>query len=127
MTTAIQFTRQQLYDAIWAEPMSRFAIRHGISDTGLRKVCKKHDIPWPPAGYWAKKAAGKSLDRIPLTVSHQSADQIVFRVHQPTQEPTQSEMPIEYTREHDPAWRISVSDRLKLKDPLIKATRDALM
>jgi hypothetical protein len=126
MANAIQFTRQQLYDAIWAEPMIHFAARNSISDTGLRKICKKHDIPWPPAGYWAKKAAGKSVRQIPLSVNHRALDQIVFKGTGPAQETAKAEMPVEYTRESDPLWRISVSNRLRLKNPLVKATRDAL-
>jgi hypothetical protein len=53
-------TRKQLYDLVWSEPMRRLAIRHGISDVGLAKICRKHDIPRPPRGYWAKKEFGKA-------------------------------------------------------------------
>lgn len=58
MTTTV--TRKQLYDLVWAEPMRRLATRYGISDVGLAKICRKHDIPRPPRGYWAKKEFGKA-------------------------------------------------------------------
>ena len=32
----------------------------------LHKICKKHDIPNPALGWWAKKAAGKAVKQIPL-------------------------------------------------------------
>lgn len=56
----ITITRKQLYDLVWAEPMRRLATRYGVSDVALAKTCRKHDIPRPPRGYWAKKAAGQT-------------------------------------------------------------------
>ena len=41
-------TRKHLYDQVWAEPMSRLAARYGLSDRGLAKICRKHNIPRPP-------------------------------------------------------------------------------
>lgn len=58
--------RQELYDEVWAEPVSIVAQRYGISDVGLAKVCKKHRIPLPGRGYWAKVKAGIKMSRIPL-------------------------------------------------------------
>lgn len=57
-TTAV--TRKDLYELVWSEPMRRLATRYGISDVGLAKICRKHDIPRPPRGYWAKKEFGKA-------------------------------------------------------------------
>lgn len=56
-------TRQNLFDLVWAEPMSRLSKRLGISDVGLSKVCKKANIPTPGLGYWAKLDAGKKPPR----------------------------------------------------------------
>jgi len=60
------FTRRELYDLVWSEPMSKLAKRFKISDTGLAKVCKKAGIPRPPRGYWAKKQSGKNVGRQPM-------------------------------------------------------------
>jgi hypothetical protein len=60
------FSRQQLYDFVWAEPISKLATQFGLSDTGLAKACKAADIPRPPRGHWAKLAAGKKTTRTPL-------------------------------------------------------------
>lgn len=46
--------------------MRRLAKEWGISDVGLAKVCRKHDIPCPPVGYWAKKQFGKAPAPTPL-------------------------------------------------------------
>ena len=62
----ITVTRTQLYDLVWTEPMRRLATRYGISDVGLAKICRKHDIPRPPRGYWAKKEFGKAPRQVKL-------------------------------------------------------------
>lgn len=46
--------------------MTRLAAQYGISDNGLAKICRRLDIPYPPRGYWAKKAAGKQVTRSAL-------------------------------------------------------------
>ncbi len=59
-------SREDLYAQVWSVPMRRLAQQYGISDVGLAKICKKHQIPRPPAGYWAKKEFGKPLEELPL-------------------------------------------------------------
>lgn len=61
-----RFSRQELHDLAWSEPMRNLAKRLEISDTGLAKACKRADIPRPPRGYWAKLSAGKKVSRQPL-------------------------------------------------------------
>jgi hypothetical protein len=69
MATAIhRFTRQQLYDLVWSEPMKLLASRVGISDVALAKRCRKADIPVPARGYWAKRQAGKRTAQVELPI-----------------------------------------------------------
>jgi hypothetical protein len=42
------------------------AKEYGLSNVGLGKACRRHDIPVPPRGYWARKAAGQKPRRPPL-------------------------------------------------------------
>lgn len=63
---ARSFTRGQLYELVWSRPMTHLAKEFGISDVALHKICRKHDIPNPPLGWWAKKAAGKRVTQTPL-------------------------------------------------------------
>lgn len=58
--------RQQLYEEVWAEPVSVVAKRYGLSDVGLAKICRKLSIPLPSIGYWAKVKAGKIMKKVPL-------------------------------------------------------------
>lgn len=47
-------TRLELHELVWEMPMRRLAERFGISDVGLKKICRKLDVPTPPVGWWAK-------------------------------------------------------------------------
>lgn len=62
-------TRQQLYDLAWTTPMMLLAKQFQLSDNGLRKICRKYDIPIPKIGYWQKLKFGKPTQKIPLPAS----------------------------------------------------------
>lgn len=66
MESIAAITRESLYEEIWAEPVTRVAPRYGISGVALGKICRKHKIPLPPRGYWAKINAGHLPKKIPL-------------------------------------------------------------
>jgi hypothetical protein len=58
--------RSELYAKVWSTPMTKLAAELGISDVGLAKACRRHAVPAPPRGYWAKLRAGQKPDQIPL-------------------------------------------------------------
>lgn len=60
------FTRKELYDLVWSKPITHLARDFALSDVAIHKICKKHSIPKPPLGWWAKKQAGKSVKQTPL-------------------------------------------------------------
>lgn len=62
----ITFQRSALYDEVWTEPLTKLGKKYGLSDNGLRKVCKAMNIPLPQAGHWARLAAGQVVPRTPL-------------------------------------------------------------
>lgn len=73
-----KFTREALYEKVWAKPMRTLAAEFGLSDVGLAKLCARHDIPRPPRGYWAKLAAGNRLTKTPLPASSSTSREIVI-------------------------------------------------
>lgn len=77
-----RLSRQELYDLVWSEAVSKVAARYNLSDVGLKKICLKHRIPVPPRGYWQKVAAGKKVQKIALPAVT-DADEIVIRVVSP--------------------------------------------
>ena len=64
----IRLTRAELYEKVWATPMRTLAKEFGMSDVGLAKICRKHNIPVPPVGYWRKKETGYKVNRPRLPV-----------------------------------------------------------
>ena len=62
----ITFQRNSLYEEVWAVPLVQLAKKYGLSDNGIRKVCKAMAIPLPTARHWAKVAAGKTIPKVPL-------------------------------------------------------------
>ena len=65
-TTNTTLTRSELYEKVWSTPMRKLAKEFGISDVGLSKLCRRHDIPLPGMGYWTRVQFGKTTKRIPL-------------------------------------------------------------
>ena len=56
-----KFTRLELYQLVWSEPLRKLAPRFGISDVAIAKHCRRSNIPLPGVGYWAKKEAEKKV------------------------------------------------------------------
>lgn len=66
-------SRDELYQLVWAEPMSRLAERFEVSGSYLARVCTSLNVPRRGRGYWAKLAVGKAPAKIPLPV-YQAGD-----------------------------------------------------
>jgi hypothetical protein len=62
----MQITRQQLYEHVWSKPIRQLAKEYGLSDVGLSKLCRRHNIPLPPMGYWMKVSHDIYPPRPPL-------------------------------------------------------------
>jgi len=54
MLTRDRITREELYEAVWKEPVQKVAAALGLSDVGLAKIAKKLHVPLPGRGYWAR-------------------------------------------------------------------------
>jgi hypothetical protein len=61
-----KITRSALYKKVWNMPMVSLCKEFGISDVALAKVCKKHKIPTPPRGHWARIQNGYKDKKTPL-------------------------------------------------------------
>lgn len=67
-----KFQRQALYEEVWQQPLSTLGPKYDLSDNGLRKICKRLEIPLPPRGYWARKAAGQLVQQVPLHTAREA-------------------------------------------------------
>lgn len=61
-------SREELYKQVWTKPVREIASENGVSDVAFAKMCRKHDIPLPPRGYWARVSAGLKARVEPLPV-----------------------------------------------------------
>ena len=41
----VTLKRSEVYEQVWSTPMTKLAEVNGLSDVGLAKICRKHDIP----------------------------------------------------------------------------------
>ena len=60
------WSRVELYNEVWDQPLVKLSRKYGISDVRLGKVCRKLQIPHPGRGYWAKRAVGQTVEQVPL-------------------------------------------------------------
>lgn len=81
----VTFERQTLYQDVWKTPLTQLSKKFGLSDNGLRKICKAMNIPLPVAGHWAKVAAGHRITPPPLPPE---AERTKFVSHPPKAEST---------------------------------------
>ena len=78
MSTGHLFTRRELYERVWAEPISALAKTLQVSDVWLAKTCRLSNIPLPPRGYWAKLYAGQVVGKTPLPLrAPGESDQVI--------------------------------------------------
>ncbi len=119
-------SRQQLYEQIWSTPASRLASEFGLSDVGLAKLCKRHNIPRPPRGYWDKMKAGKAPAQTPLPPDENS-DEVIISFVEP-EEYKKSGLSEEIwkreTEEEKPEKKIEVASSLRGAHKLITVTKE---
>lgn len=58
-----RLSREAAMNLVWNEPIRTVARRYGISDVALAKVCRRHGIPLPPRGFWARARSGRAVSR----------------------------------------------------------------
>jgi len=59
-------SREALYEEVWAEPMTKVALRYDVSGSFLARICTRLNVPRPSRWYWAMLAAGKKVKRTAL-------------------------------------------------------------
>jgi hypothetical protein len=117
----VTLSRKELYDQVWAEPMTKLAARYGFSDVGLAKICKKNKIPGPPRGYCAQKQFGNAPRRPPLPNTGNNPDiQINIHPDQISRPGYKNPLLGLIVQERKPENRIVVPKELENPHPLIK-------
>lgn len=63
---AADLSREEIYALVWEHPLNRVGPDLGLDGPRLAKLCDKRKIPYPPPGYWSKKAVGRAPAAPPL-------------------------------------------------------------
>ncbi|APW63997.1 hypothetical protein [Paludisphaera borealis] len=124
----MRIDRREFYNTIWTTPTSQLAKEFGVSDVWLGKLCKKHDVPRPPRGYWAKQQSGKPTSQIPLPPITDTKLETIEITPQPVP-PKQVIPPMAAERivaERSPKARIKVVETLEAIHPLVRRTWTSL-
>ena len=88
----IKMDRAGLFERVWSLPVSKLAEEWGITGTGLKKVCRRVQIPVPPRGYWATLKAGHRVKRPNLpALPAGSGEEIIFHAPSEPAAPPSSE------------------------------------
>lgn len=125
-------TRLELFDLVWSTPMSSLAREFAMSDVGLAKLCRRHGIPRPSRGYWARRAAGRTVKKPKLpnppagsteTIRFLLPDQLSAPLAEPETPPEVLEW---IERERRPENRIEVPARVHRYHPLLQKTKESL-
>lgn len=70
-------TREELYELVWAMPMTKVAEKFQVSGSYLARACTALQVPRPERGYWAKLAVGKA-SKAPQLPEAQPGDPMVW-------------------------------------------------
>lgn len=123
----VEVTRQELYDLVWSKPMSKLALEYNLSDNGLRKICKKYEIPLPLLGHWQKIQYNKKVKVIPLPKDFKGIDSITLNKGETKENEgitNFSKLLKEIT--DDTTLSFKVSDKLSNPDKLISEAKENL-
>ncbi len=70
--------RENLYHAIWKEPMQQVADRYQITGKRLKEICEYLQVPTPDSSYWVKYRAGKNPKRKQLPAEFEEDEYIEY-------------------------------------------------
>lgn len=76
------FSREELFDLVWGEPVTHISRRFKINAVEIRQACKEMNIPLPKMGYWQKIKFGKVSDIEKLPKEYSGITTISFNIIQ---------------------------------------------
>jgi len=115
------FTRDELYNLVWAEPITVLLKKYQITDHKLRKICKDMFIPIPKSGYWSKMKFGKPVKIEKLPEGYKGKLEVNFSVKM-DEDPIINETPLVHLQK-----QIENDNRLNLRVPSLITNPDKLI
>jgi AcrR family transcriptional regulator len=112
-----EFTREELYERVWSEPLSAVAANLGLSGNALAKICNRLLVPYPSRGHWARRGAPKARPPLPAA-PEEVHSRFTISAHRAASRRTRTRL--------DPAVRreqlISVAEQIVVKQGVHAAT-----
>ena len=125
----ITITRKKLYEQVWTTPMSKLAKEYHISGNGLKKICKKLNVPFPGVGYWQRKQFGNEPPQPPLPPLKNGPDRVTRQIRVDDTDKEEFVVPEAKTlldQERNTGKKIVVAASLRSPHPLVRHTREIL-
>lgn len=119
---SITLTRKELYKQVWSNSLVALSKQFAMSDNGLRKLCKRMNVPLPSNGHWMKLQFNKKVKVIPLP-DDAKVDQTVTLEYRKEGEPVRYENPVKQLVKE---IKLAVPEKLISPDPLIVAAKQRL-
>lgn len=120
----ITLTRKEFYDLVWKESLTALSNKYALTYDGLKKLCKKNNIPIPQNGYWSKLKFNKSviIENLPV-ISAENSIELIIRKEDSKISYDQTPYTILIKQiESDTKAPLAVPDILNKPDILIKNT-----
>lgn len=126
----IVFNREQLYNLVWSQSLSSLSKKYAISDTGLRKMCRRMKVPFPQQGYWQKVKSGKKVKKTKSVKINNDTFECSLRLR--------NDLPKTESRykllkdliveiENDPKLNLNVSNKLVNPEKIVSAVQSVVM
>lgn len=112
---------------VWSTPMITLAKKYSITDSGLRKVCKRMNIPLPKPGYWERMKVGRPDDIEKLPESYSGVNDVTLSLRSDEEGNNNTlvkSKKVKSEDEIDPAFR--VPEKLTNPDKLIVNTKECI-
>jgi hypothetical protein len=103
------YTRQELYDLVWNQSLTKLAPKFHIEPHGLKEICVENEIPLPTRGYWSKVRFNKKVVKPTLPKIESEHPKINL-------DPTQQHKKFR-TDYHKRAFELEQNKNLKFKVP----------
>lgn len=125
--TQLKLERAELYRQVWSKPMIHLAKEYGLSDNGLRKICKRYEIPLPNIGHWQRIQYGKII-KPPALPKFDGNSSILINITEkeaplPVEPEFQKKIQEKIAQEYLSQNRIIISDSSEKFHPLVEQVK----
>lgn len=121
----VKIYREKLYEMVWEKPMTLLAKDYGLSDVGLRKICKRMNIPLPPQGYHLRTVKGEKPP-LPHVGNHEVVHEVYVSKLTSVEGVKSAKGMQEIDFEKNPSNKIIVSETLVSPHKLVQRMKENL-